>query len=99
MLPKGEKFTTSDFSKMKNLKSKKIHTPIGFFVVYEGHKKGIVISKKVFKRAVDRNKWKRLYYNALSEMKGLENSSFIFHPKKSFTKEELVNTLLQSVIQ
>lgn len=107
MLPKKERFTTADFSKIRTHKFKKIYTPYGFFVVYPAYseategmatthqsgKKGIVMSKKNFKRAVDRNKYKRLFYNTILEVQETKpetkTKSFVFHPKKVFAKEEL----------
>ena len=113
MLPKFERFNTTDLSKLKNKKFKKIIVKYGFFVVYpepEPHltspinkggivrKKGIILSKKVFKRAVDRNKYKRFFYNTILDIqKGnseLKSKTFIFHPKKVFEKEELQKDLL-----
>ena len=113
MLPKKEKFTTKDLGNKNIFKSgKKIFVEYGYFLQTPGglHRKGIILSKKNFKTAVLRNKYKRLFYNTILEIyKGnsprsgesvskefsekLKEKSFIFYPKKVFTKEELLNTL------
>lgn len=107
MLPKKERFTTADFSKIKsNLKFKKLNTLYGFFIIYEkGVKKAIILSKKNFKTAVERNKIKRLFYNTILDIQNeqekseviIKNKSFVFHSKKSFTKEELKKDLKQII--
>ena len=93
MIPKKERFSTADLSKLKSLKSKRINSSLGFFIVYESDKskKGIMMSKKVFKTAVMRNKYKRLFFNSIKEVSELKNKSLIFHPKKIFNKEELMS--------
>lgn len=99
MLPKKEKFTSKDFSDKNIFKnSKKTYTKYGFFVVLEGeNKKGIILSKKVFKTAVLRNKYKRLFYNSILELQKsfpqINTKSFVFHPKKEFSKEDLLKDL------
>lgn len=99
MLAKKERFSTKDLSFVKNLKSRKINTNIGFFVIYEdldgvlGPKKGVMVSKKVFKTAPARNRYKRLFYNTIKALENLKGQSLIFHPKKIFTKEELLAEL------
>ena len=110
MLPKKEKFTSLDFAnKLLFNNSKKIYTPYGFFLVLrsenvEGvifNKKAIILSKKNFKTAVLRNKCKRLYFNSLLEVfkqkPELRNKSFIFYPKKTFTKDDIITTCLQQL--
>ena len=95
MLAKKERFSTKDLSFIKTLKSRRINTNIGFFVIYESetNKKGIMVGKKVFKTAPGRNKYKRLFYNTVREIPKLKEISLIFHPKKVFTKEELLDEL------
>ncbi len=98
MLPKKERLNTTDFSEIKNLKFKRLNVSYGFFVIYEsGSKKGIVMSKKNFKTAVSRNKIKRLFYNTVREIPSLKAMSFVFHPKKIFTKLELQKDLLSMI--
>lgn len=83
MIPKKEKFTTSDFSLIKSLKGtlipgggkpRKIFTNIGVFCIYTNpakevgcNKFAIAPSKKIFKTAVSRNKHKRIYFNFLKD--------------------------------
>ena len=105
MLPKKEKFTTEDFkNKILFKNGRKIYTPCGFFVVLGSlsGKKGIIFSKKSFKTAVLRNKYKRLFYNTLLEIQKqnseLKNKSFVFYPNQPFTKDFLVETFLVSVL-
>ncbi len=99
MLSKKERFSTQDLNSARDIKGKRINSPLGFFVVYEGgNKKGIMVGKKVFKTAVLRNKYKRLFYNTVKEIPTIKKMSFIFHPKKTFTKEELLKELT-SVLQ
>lgn len=69
----------------------------------DSNKKGIILSKKNFKTAVQRNKVKRLFYNTILEIKNklkessseLESVSFIFYPNKVFTKEDLKDDLMK----
>lgn len=101
MIPKSERFSAKDFSN-KNLfkNNQKIYTLYGFFVVLDGdlNKKAIVISKKNFKTAILRNKYKRLFYAVLSKTQKnypiLKQKTFIFNPKKIFTKDELEKDLI-----
>lgn len=96
MLPKVERFSTTELSNLKNIKSTKTNCPLGFFVIFPTattRKKGIMVSKKVFKTAVIRNKNKRLFYNTVNSLESLKNKSFIFHPKKTYTKKELLEEL------
>ncbi len=103
MISKKEKFSSKDFSNKKLFKnSKKIYTPYGFFLVLEDFlcKKGIILLNKNFKTAVLRNKYKRLFYNTLLELKkdskiDLQKKSFVFYPKKQFSKEELIKDILE----
>jgi ribonuclease P protein component len=103
MLPKIERFSTTDFSNLKNKKFKKTNTLYGFFVIYPednkiGNKKGIILSKKNFKTSISRNRHKRLFYNTIlslqKENPELKDKSFVFHPKKSFKREDLEKDLL-----
>lgn len=102
MLPKKEKFTSTDFSKLKYIKTKKIHTNIGFFVIILPQTPGsmstltrvsVVLPKKIFKTAVNRNKYKRLFYNTLLSLKKVDNKvnklSLVFYPKREYTQQEL----------
>jgi len=98
MLSKKERFSTSDLSLAQKQKSKKFPTSLGTFVVFEDldgglGKKAIIISKKVSKSAVERNKYKRLFFNTVKEIKALNKRSFILHLKKTFTKEEIASAL------
>ncbi len=95
MLPKSQRYTTKDFVKIKAEKTKKLYTNIGFFVFisFMPIKFGVILSKKNFKRAVDRNKYKRLFFNTLLANKKLATTSFLFYPKVEFTKAELVKSL------
>jgi ribonuclease P protein component len=96
MIPKRNKFSTEDFANKGLFKnSKKTITAYGYFSVLEkGNKKAVILSKKNFKTAVLRNKYKRLFFNALLEVQKdkpeLVKTSFVFYPKKTFTKEEIV---------
>lgn len=58
---------------------------------------GIIISSKVFKRAVDRNRIKRQIFNFLSEIKNtspLNDYLIIVHPEAAkLKKEELIQEL------
>ena len=107
MLPKRERFSTEDFKSIKKQKTKKFIVNNGFFVVLLGlsntkleskfiiTKKSVILPKKIFKTAVLRNKYKRLYYNTISfflKEKNLDKS-FIYYPRKTFTKENLLEDL------
>lgn len=109
MLPKTERFSARDLSdKTLFNKSGKIYTQYGFFVILANPdpetkgKKGIILSKKNFKTAVLRNKYKRLFYNTVRELQqnsiSLKSLSLTFHPKKAFSKEELKLDIVKSVI-
>lgn len=73
-------------------------------------KKAIVLSKKNFKTAVSRNKYKRLFYSSILNIQALEekntntevgslggikHKSFIFYPNKIFSKKDLMEDLLR----
>lgn len=107
MLAKNKKFTTEDFKVIKKEISKKIHTKYGFFLVINTclpelvGKKGAVLPKKIFKTAVLRNKYKRLFFNTLRELETqkpkLGLTTLLFFPRQVFTKEELVQDLSRLV--
>ncbi len=103
MLPKQNRFSSSDFSLIKTIKPKKIFTDIGFFSIYENlkvnnlevNKFGIIVPKKIFKTAVLRNKHKRLFFNTLLEFKKTDNiNSFVFYSKKIFNKEDVLHAIM-----
>lgn len=113
MLPKKEKFTTSEFLLIKKLKPRKIFTNIGVFCVYPSltitqikSKFAIVPTKKIFKTAVSRNQHKRYFYNSLREIAlnldyadhGISQKSIVFYPNKLFTQDE-VKTELQKILK
>jgi len=114
MIPKRNKFSSRDFANKSLFKnSKKVVVPYGYFSILTPpslpllrggtqNKKGIILSKKNFKTAVLRNKFKRLFYNTLLEVqkekKEFLEISFIFHPNKLFSKEELVIDLKKIVL-
>lgn len=108
MIPKREKFTTSDFSLIKTMKPRKIFTNIGVFCIYNNPSKeagcnkfAIAPSKKIFKTAVSRNKHKRIYFNFLKDNYKkikLEDSMCIFYPNKSYTKVILENEMVKVVL-
>jgi ribonuclease P protein component len=85
MIPKREKITRSLFNEVflfgKNKKSiffriKKKKTDKSKF--------SIVVSKKVFKKAVDRNRIKRLFFNTIKDMNFKDGqSSYIFISQKN----------------
>lgn len=100
MLPKKERFSSKDLSDKNFIKQgQKIYTAYGFFVIFNTplSKKGIILSKKNFKTAVLRNKYKRLFYNTILELQkeipNLKPKSFLFHPKKVFAKQELLKEM------
>lgn len=108
MIPKKEKFITSDFSLIKSLKPRKIFTNIGVFCVYVNpnitiscNKFAIAPSKKIFKTAVSRNKHKRIYFNFLKDNHKkikLQNSLCVFYPNKLYTKETLESEMSKVVL-
>lgn len=101
MLPKTKRFTAKDLDNLRKLNPKhtKLNTPYGFFVIYEGSKKGIFLSKKNFKHAVERNRLKRLFYNVFLEVsqecKEIEKYSLILHAKKAFNKKEIMVDIMK----
>ncbi len=96
MLPTKNKFGKIDFQTLKNQKTKRVNTDIGFVLALQDVitpiKQTIVLSKKVAKSSVTRNKLKRLFYNSVLELNkeiSFSKKSFIFYPNKNFTKEKL----------
>ncbi len=66
MLPKKERLSRQAFSRFFSV-GRKIHTPL-FQVVYSPHPTlhvSVVVSKKISKRAVGRNKIRRRVYDAV----------------------------------
>jgi ribonuclease P protein component len=108
MIPKKEKFITSDFSLIKTLKPRKVFANIGVFCIYTNLKKNkpcnkfaIAPSKKIFKTAVSRNKHKRIYFNFLKNNHDkikLQDSMCIFYPNKVFSKEMLETEMSKVVL-
>lgn len=82
MLKKSEKLSKKDFSVISN---KKIlrgqYLDIGYLLSSKT-KVAVVVSKKISKRAVDRNKIKRKVFNIFKEIKLKNNYFIVFYPKK-----------------
>ncbi len=99
MLPKQNRFSSSDFSLIKTIKPKKNFTDIGVFCVYKNfpnlniNKFGIIVPKKIFKTAVSRNKHKRIFFNILKNKEN-KNDSLLFYPKKIFNKEDVLHAIM-----
>jgi len=102
MLAKKNRLTTND---LKN---------VGRFSLYRGvycdvkklhsytNKYGVIISAKTFKKAVERNKVKRLFYRILQDELKKENilllqNSFLFYPKK-ITRHESEDVIKKEII-
>lgn len=103
MIPKRERFTSIDLKNNRNIKGKRLNAKFGFFLIFplkqgEIGKKGIILSKKNFKTAVLRNKYRRLFYNVLRSLESRTKHSILFSPKQEFSEEELREVLL-NVIQ
>lgn len=82
MPPKRERLIKKDFSLLSH---KKIIRGSLFDLGYlksEKIKVGCVISKKILKRAVDRNKLKRKIYNSFSLCKPVKPYIYLFYPKR-----------------
>lgn len=69
MISKKYKLSRADFAKIKENTILQKRTSVGNFIIFkEDFKKfGIIISKKIVKKAHDRNKFKRLYFNIIKE--------------------------------
>ena len=69
MLPKAQKFNSTDFEKLPQFTAKKAVFPFGLvvFLKPEVKKSAIVISKKYVKNAVERNKIKRIFFHHVRE--------------------------------
>ncbi len=82
MLKKSERLSKKDFSAISN---KKIlrgqYLDIGYLLSSKT-KCAVVVSKKISKRAVDRNKIKRKIFNIFREIKLKDSCFIIFYPKK-----------------
>lgn len=100
MLSKERRFSTTDFLLIKKTKPQKTYTDIGVFCVYKELKESkfaIIMTKKVFKTAVLRNKYKRSFFNLIKEEKidtSTKGLCLIFYPSKIFNKEDLKKVLL-----
>lgn len=103
MLPVKNKFSKEDFKSLKSFKTKRINSELGYFVVFikdldknkKTTKNTIVVSKKVAKSSVQRNKIKRLFYNLMLELR--PEISFIFFANKILTKSD--KEKLQQIIK
>jgi ribonuclease P protein component len=75
MLAKKFKFTKQDFDKIKENTEKRQNTVFGlvYFLKCDLDRSTIVIPKKIYKKAHDRNQIKRIFYKILKESKTKEN--------------------------
>lgn len=105
MLPKEKRLTTRDLK------------DVGRFSLYRGtyfdvkitekftHKYGCILSKKTLKKAVERNKVKRVFYRILQEQIVSQKETYtekgaLFYPKKNtltVSKEVLVKEIENSL--
>jgi ribonuclease P protein component len=77
MLAKQYKFTKKDFNIFKSSVKSVENTNLGVFYVLKDFKKSaVVVPKKVYKKAVERNRVKRMFYNTL---KSKQHSEDLLH--------------------
>jgi ribonuclease P protein component len=95
MLAKKYKFTKQDFDKIKDNTLSRQNAVFGliYFLKSDFAKSTIVIPKKVYKKAHDRNHIKRIFYKMLKEVKktgDLNLAVFIkFRPEPEHFRAEL----------
>lgn len=87
MLPKHNRLTSQEIFTLKSQPVKKVYAShLGVFATpSDAHLKvGIIVSKKQFKRAVDRNKIKRQLYHHLASLISLDSPyTLLLVPKRS----------------
>lgn len=68
MLPKQKRLSQAEFSRFF-ASAKRLHTSFGqiLYVPYEVKKASVVVSKKVYKKAVDRNHLRRQLYHLIRD--------------------------------
>lgn len=77
MLPKAEKLNALDLKKLRKA-GKRIHTTL-FSVSYLSQdvtKMAVSVPKKVYKKAIDRNRAKRRVFAALEKLKNVKNKGY-----------------------
>lgn len=87
-------------------KKQEYGTPLFKLKIFEGGEKdrfGFVVSKKIDKRAVIRNKTKRVYKKAIREflpqIKQSGSMIFIARSKLDFTQSDKLSSLIKNVFQ
>ncbi len=100
MLPKSKRLTTEEFKEVFE-NGKKIYSPLFMYsyVIKESFKLSVVASKKNFKKAVQRNKYKRKIFNIVRsfDKDTLPNAWIICTFKKEAIDKD--NTLLEKDIR
>ncbi|MDZ7726543.1 MAG: ribonuclease P protein component [Candidatus Campbellbacteria bacterium] len=76
MIPKAKRLTRKECDALIEGSSQVIHTPSLFarFVTSREFKAAVAVSRKVAKKAVDRNKLRRIVYDGFQHCENLNNS-------------------------
>ncbi|MCA9356232.1 ribonuclease P protein component [Candidatus Nomurabacteria bacterium] len=108
MLSKRHKLSKKDFDILDGLKKKKVSQSLFSLVYNKNNEKpskiSVVVSKKISKKATDRNKLKRLIFDQFKDFT-LKNKGFsvVVYPKKealtnqNTLKKELKETILRDI--
>lgn len=103
MLKKSDRLTKKEFDRFFS-SGRRLHTPL-FTLVHTsqaGFNGAVVVGKKVFKRAVDRNKLRRRLYNILYRLSREQTLSGVYiiltkSPAANADFAELKSTLLKII--
>lgn len=90
MLSKSRRFSRASFPRGKPLKRQQ--TPWGSVAFFESEtfKAAVVVSKKVFKKAHDRNKMRRRMYAALSQITPTpQGGAVVLYPRREALTADL----------
>lgn len=98
MLKKTKRLTTKEFQEVFQ-KGKRVSSPLFLLSYLDIKKEGFAISvpKKIYKKAVDRNKTKRLIFNSLKTLNSLPSIGVVIVVRKkldNMTQKETCDELL-----
>ncbi|MFZ3020424.1 MAG: ribonuclease P protein component [Minisyncoccia bacterium] len=104
MLPKKNRLSKKEIlellPKAKTVRGNFLFLKFKYVDAGKPFKAGVSISKKVAKKAVERNKVRRIIYRVLSQrIKNIESSHIFFIINKISKKEELIREVEQLLIE
>lgn len=96
MLPKASRLSSEEITELKRIKASRTHSPLCVVEKYPSNRTqfAVVVSKKVAKTAVERNRVRRMFYSLLETITFSPGAYIIYvkpaactHTTTSLTKE------------